>query len=68
MFDFGKNMGMKQKGMHTKPYEAQAAPQESKKVESKVKEQPASIVNVLSGDPFQQSFQRKRDQNHAAVT
>ena len=61
MFDFGKNMGMKQKGMHSQPYEAPAAPVEPKKVQFKAPEQPESIVNVLSGDPFQKSFQRKRD-------
>jgi hypothetical protein len=56
MFDFGKNMGMKQKGMHTKPYEAPAAPVETKKVQLPEKEQHGSIVNALSGDPFQKSY------------
>jgi hypothetical protein len=35
MFDFGKNMGMKQKGMHSQPYEAPSAPVETKKVQFK---------------------------------
>ena len=52
MFDFGKNMGMKQKGMHSGPYEAPAAPVETKKVQFKKQEKPESIVDVLSGDPF----------------
>jgi hypothetical protein len=66
MFDFGKNMGMKQKGKYTKPVAPPAAPvtqayARKPKANWNEQDQPASIVNVLSGDPFQKSFQRKRD-------
>jgi len=40
MFDFGKNMGMKQKGMHSQPYEAPTAPVEPRKVQFKAQENP----------------------------